>query len=476
MGEFSAERATCPSEDPRVGPRVSGVDVAAWRTAIVAYEGGLRRRPVFRYLRALEASQWWSPDRLAALQLERLQALLRHAAATSPWYRDQWQGLGLDARAVNAAEDFRHWPIIDRETIRANRLTMRSTSGGHLIAKATGGSSGVPLQFDLDADSNERRMAAWHRGYGWAGAGPGTRQWYLWGAPPSTVGGWKRRKLRLYDALYRRTTESSFALSEAATPRLAASLARCRPSAIVAYTNAIYSFARLLEAQRIVPYQPEAILVGAEQLHPFQRELIERVFRAPVFETYGSREFMLIASECSAHDGLHLSAEHLLVEILDADGSPVQAGEEGSVVITDLTNRGMPFIRYANGDRAIAGGAPCPCGRGLPLLAKIAGRQLDILHTPDGGRLPGEFFPHLLKELASVHRFQVIQEQTQSVALRLVAPAWSAADEAWLRRELAAVAPSLALSVELVQDIPLTAAGKLQVVVNRIGKSVVRDA
>lgn len=102
------------------------------------------------------------------------------------------------------------------------------------------------------------------------------------------------------------------------------------------------------------------------------------------------------------------------------------------------------------------------------MLAAVVGRQLDVLQTPDGGRLPGEFFPHLLKELPAVQRFQVIQERLSHVQLRLVAPAWSADDDAWIRRELAAVAPSLILDIDLVPDIPLTAAGKLQVVINRL--------
>src|SRR5690606_25431630 len=143
---------------------------------------------------------------------------------------------------------------------------------------------------------------------------------------------------------------------------------------------------------------PRSVIVGAEKLYPFQRKLIEEAFAAPVFETYGSREFMLIAAECDRHEGLHLTSEHLLVEILDEDGRPTPAGEAGNVVITDLYNFGMPFIRYANGDRAIAGWSKCSCGRGLPLLRQVTGRRLDVLHSPDGRRIPGEFFPHCLKD------------------------------------------------------------------------------
>jgi phenylacetate-CoA ligase len=403
---------------------------------------------------------------------------MAHASAHSPWYAAEWMRSGLNPAEIRSTSDLQRWPVIDRDTIRANRVAMRSTAtGARLIAKATGGSSGVPLQFDLDPDSNERRMAAWHRGYGWAGAAPGTRQWYLWGVPPDATADWKKRKVRLYDALYGRTTMSCFELGEAEVPRFAASLAKVRPDAIVAYTGALYSFARMLEAQGITPFKPATIVVGAEKLHDFQRETIERVFGAPVYETYGSREFMLIGAECSAHAGLHLTAENLIVEILDEAGLPAAPGVEGDVVITDLTNTGMPFIRYANGDRAVMGESACACGRGLPLLAKVTGRRLDVLTTPDGRQLPGEFFPHILKEFSAVQRFQVIQETPDEVIVRLIAPAWSAADEARLLREVAAVAGGgLKIRVESVTDIPLTKAGKLQVVVNRLVNSAVAVA
>ncbi len=442
------------------------------RAAIRTYEGGIRRRPSFRYWRELERSQWWSDEQLAAERLRRLQALLAHAAAHSPWYRDTWRELDLDPSDVVSLADLQRWPVIDRDTIREHRMAMRSTAPDtRLISKSTGGSSGVPLHFDLDLDSNERRMAAWHRGYGWAGAAPGTRQWYLWGVPPDATADWKKSKLKLYDALYGRTTESCFALAESEVDRFAASLARTRPQAIVAYTGALYTFARMLESRRIRPFSPNSIVVGAEKLHDFQREVIERVFDAPVFETYGSREVMLIAAECPEHDGLHITAEHLIVELLDEHDQAVAEGQEGDVVITDLTNTGMPFIRYRNGDRAVAASGKCACGRGLPRLARITGRRLDVLTTPDGQQLPGEFFPHILKEFPAVQRYQVVQDEPSHVTVRMIAPGWSDADAARLGREVSAVAGgSLEVRVEQVDDIPLTAAGKLKVVVNNLAE------
>jgi phenylacetate-CoA ligase len=434
------------------------------------FEGAVKGRPTFRYLRELEASQWLQRDELERRQLAALRRLLFHAQATCPYFRQSWAALGLDPRGVATLADFERWPVLDRDLIRQHRLEMRSCHPGlQLLTKSTGGSSGTPLHFDLDLDSDARRMAAWHRGYSWAGAKPGTKQLYLWGAPTGSRPWWKRCKDQLYQLLYRRLVFNSFELSEERLPSLLRRLNRYRPDVIVAYTGPLVEFARMLSERQFVPNAPRSIIVGAEKLHPFQRDLIQEVFRAPVFETYGSREVMLIGAECERREGLHLTAEHLLVEILDDEGQPTPAGEEGNVVITDLFNYGMPFVRYANGDRAVAGWQTCSCGRGLPLLRQVVGRRLDVLHTVDGRRIPGEFFPHLLKDYPTVRRFQVIQDAVDRIELRVVPEnCFTAEARTRLTNEIVQVLGGrVRFELLSVQDIPLTAAGKLQVVVNR---------
>src|SRR5207244_1571201 len=139
-----------------------------------------------------------------------------------------------------------------------------------------------------------------------------------------------------------------------------------------------------------------------------------------------------------------------------------------NVVVTDLTNYGMPFVRYVNGDRAVAGEEPCPCGRGLPLLKRVIGRRLDMLRTRDGRRIPGEFFPHLLKDFPAVAQFQVVQEHLDCIEVRAVLrSAWSEADRRLFDAETRKVAgPTMRVDFRPVDAIPLTSVGKLQVVVN----------
>jgi len=247
----------------------------------------LKRRKTFRYWAHLERTQFLPAAAIAEMRFPALRRLIEHAYANCPFYRESWDELGLQPGRLNSPADIMNWPVIDRKTIRGARLDMRSQlPGTRLISKSTGGSSGVPLQFDIDFDSSDRRTAAWHRGYGWAGAAPGTKQLYLWGVPLGQRSIRARLKENLYQRLHRRRVCNSFDTQGDLAVRFASEVSQYQPDVIVAYTNPLYEAARQLEqtAPRL-DHRPRAIVVGAEKLHDFQREQIERVFGAPVFET-----------------------------------------------------------------------------------------------------------------------------------------------------------------------------------------------
>ncbi|MFO0904072.1 MAG: hypothetical protein U0939_13795 [Pirellulales bacterium] len=436
-----------------------------------AFETLYKRRQTFRYWRELEASQWQTREELATAQTASLKSLVAHAQRECPYYAELIQHRGLDADLREGVASLRRFPLLTKADIRRHQPQMRAANlAARLMTKATGGSTGVPLQIQLDQGSLERRTAAMWRGYNWAGAGPGTKQFFLWGVPIETRPVWRDWKDQLYNAILRRRVFSAFELQEAVAPQLASLIAHDRPDAIVAYTSAIYTLARNLQERGIRPFAPKSIVVGAEKLHDFQRVLIEDVFQAPVFETYGCREFMMIGGECPEHRGLHLTMENLFVEILDDDGTPTRDGHVGNVVVTDLYNYGMPMIRYVTGDQAIAGFGVCPCGRGLPTLSEVRGRTVDTIQTPDGRQVPGAFFPHLMKDFAGVRQFQVVQSTREQLELRVVlGDEWR--DESRteiLRRVRRAVGEQVELAWRPVEHIPLTSAGKHRVVVSEL--------
>lgn len=444
---------------------------SAYRHVILpAYETLLHGRKNFRYWRDLERSQWLPRERVERIQFENLKRLVAHAFAHCPHYRQAWSAGGLSPEQLKEPADIRRWPVTGREDIVRHRPRMRArVPGMRFLSKTTSGSTGSPLRIDYDTGSEERRYGAWYRGYGWAGAAPGTKQLWLWAKPLARRPRVREWKDDLYAAVYRRRVLNSFELTEDRAAAFLAAHDRYRPDVVVAYTNPMYELARAAERRGLRPFSPKSVVVGAEKLYGFQRAQIERVFGCPVFETYGSREFMLTAAECDRHEGLHLTAEHLLVEVLDDDGTPTPDGQEGNLVITDLFNYGMPMVRYRNGDRAVAGWSQCSCGRGLPLMRPPTGRTLDVLTTPDGRRVPGEVIPYLLKDFASLDRYQVVQDAPDHMEVRLVTtPAWTDVDRARVERDVRrAVGPAMRFDVALVEDIPVTASGKFQVVVNR---------
>jgi len=245
---------------------------------------------------------------------------------------------------------------------------------------------------------------------------------------------------------------------------------RYRPEILVSYVGPLFRLAQWLLATGRKVFKPQAIIGAAEALHEFQREIIQQAFGCPAFNTYGCREFMLIAAECEQRHGLHINADHLLVELRKPENEITTASPTGEVVITDLFNYGMPFIRYVNGDMATASHERCSCGRGLPLLERVDGRVLDAIRTPDGHILPGEFFPHMLKEVRGVERFQLVQRQLDRLDLSIVRGEGFDDDSLhFIRREIGKVlGDSVAVHCHFVDDIPLTRSGKLRVTVSEL--------
>ncbi len=235
------------------------------------------------------------------------------------------------------------------------------------------------------------------------------------------------------------------------------------------YVGPLVRLAEWLLANHRQVARPASVIGAAEALHPFQRELIEKAFGAPAYNTYGCREFMLIASECEHRQGLHVNADHLVVETLDHEGMPAIDGS-GEVAVTDLFNYGMPFIRYVNGDMATYATSTCACGRGLPMLASVDGRKLDAIRTPAGHILPGEFFPHMLKDVPGLARFQLVQRRLDRLDLSIVrGRGFEDASLDYIRREVGKVlGDSAELHCHFVDDIPLTRSGKLRVTVSEL--------
>jgi phenylacetate-CoA ligase len=442
------------------------------RVLYPTWETTLRGRPTLEYLAKLEKLQWASRDELEAFQLAALQRLARHVWANVPFYRKRMEEAGLVPEDLRSLADLRRLPVLSREEATAHAEARQSTAEPFVsIRKSTSGSTGRPLTFGYDADSEYWRQAIKLRGYGWAGQRPGELTLHYWGAPAKSPPAKQRAKIALDRVLRRDVYVDCGRRGEAELAAVVELIRRERPRAIVCYTQAGADLARFVNERGLRDWRDIPVICGAERLFAPDREALVRAFGAGIFETYGSREVMLIASESEAHDGLLVQMENLIVEVVVRDDGrerPAAPGELGEVVVTDLHNLGMPFIRYANGDLAVAGpDRPSACGRAHQRLASVEGRVTETLRDAAGARVNGLVFNVMFASVGdAVRQFQAVQHADRSITLRVV-PGATFDDAA--RRVVHDVAarylPGLPFQLSTVSEIPTSPGGKRQVVV-----------
>ena len=416
----------------------------------------------------LAESQTWEAERLEAWRWGELNKLLSWAVVQVPFYRRWFQETGIAPQEIAAARDLGPLPIINKQMIQAAPQDFRAVAPpAGSYAKSTGGTLGQPLHFLVSPLSDQWRMAVSRRGYAWAGCVPGRKQVHLWSgdlAPLPWKAGLKRGLHRL---LQRQRFVDYYRMLGPEQVRAAMRVIdRFGPACLVAYPSGAEALARQALETGWRPRRPlVSALTGAERLLPHQRELIEQGLGCPAFETYGSREFMLMASECPAHQGLHVSAENLILEV-DAP-----RGQVGELLVTDLHNYAQPFIRYRGGDLASWLPGPCPCGRSLPRLAGVEGRVMDAIRTPTGGRLTGLFFPHLLKDYPAIAQYQIVQPSLDQVVLRLVLrQALTPRQEQAILAVVGDALPGVSPRIEPVPEIETTPSGKVRITIG-LGQS-----
>lgn len=387
------------------------------------WEKVIRRRPTLDHLAFLEATQWLPEEQIEQIQLEMLKQLLVYAGERVPYYTELFKRERFDPRGVTSRADLRALPVLTKDIIRERYLDLIDPAHrGKNLKKGTSGSTGAPLKFEYSLESEAFRRAVKLRGYRWAGFREGLPVFYYWAQvrPPPT--GLLGAKIRLDRALRREVFVDSMRQNRDTMSEAVRSCRRVRPHVIIGYTQAMAVWARFILDRGLRDWADLPVLCAAEAVLPGDRSVLERAFGPAVFETYGSRETMLIGAECPAHTGLHLSEENLLIEVV-RDGKKAAPGENGDVLVTDLHNYGMPFIRYVNGDLAtFAPPGPCPCGRGLRRLLRVDGRRAEMLRDPRGESIPGIVFHVLLSDARQeiIKQFQVVQSASGAVLLKVV--------------------------------------------------------
>jgi len=375
-------------------------------------------RPSLRAYREFLVNDRLSPEELQRLQDERSIAHARFAMQHTRFYAQLYRDAGFRLDDLRDPAAFTELPTISKTDVREHfeRFKTDEAISRNVTTNVTGGSTGEPLRVLRDlrvpARALEWRLFRW------------------WGIDPSVDVALVQRHTKTTRQAFKhnltwwpsvRFQLDAFRMDRREIEAFIERWRRVRPGLLIGYAGAIAELAMVIEERQINLPAPRAIAVTAAPITEPQRHAVESAFGAPVYDHYRSSEVPWIAGECSAHRGLHVFSDVRKVEILAGDGRHAPAGVVGEVVVTDLSNRVFPMIRYRLGDRSSTLDGPCSCGVTLPRIAPIRGRAVDALRLPNGQVVAGEGLAQIFSKTPdAVRQFQIHQRDDFSVVLKCV--------------------------------------------------------
>jgi phenylacetate-CoA ligase len=412
-------------------------------------------RERYHLLDGLLHNQTLSRAQLLDKQAREQASIIRFAYDHTPYYRDKFGALP----DLNPAT----LPILRKDEVIRHRDAMVAQGLDKSVLKigSTGGSTGVPVSFYYDNHKSQLMRAGMCRSYMGSGWRPGQKILNFWGARQDINGNGVTQCLRNFIAAEH--TIPAYHHSEAQLQQWATTIRTYRPVLLQGYASILAELARHIDDNQIpLPDTLIGVYSTAEVLYGWQRELMERVFRCKVYNQYGSREIPNIACECR-HGNLHVFTDMVYLESCPIDG-------EERIVLTSLTNRAMPFIRYENGDSGRLREGDCPCGSPFPMMEMGLCRSNDLIRTRHGKRVYPSYFTHLLDGLKDIRQFCFIQEKSDKITLQLVTPTHLDREtkKALQARIRAEVADEMVLEIRYLAEIKRTSSGKHRFVICRL--------
>ena len=437
----------------------------------------MKRPRVLRYYDEFQKTQWLPFEELQERQIEQLRKLITYVYKNIPYYTRVFNELGLKPSGISSIQDLEKLPILTKQTIKQNwqDFLPRTSKGLQYINSSTGGSTGEPLKYRMSVEDYERGVALLYRGWGYAGYKLGDKVAIIAGSSliPTTRSEFykKLQGLCLNSRHY-----SAFDMSEGNLFRYFNDINRWEPTFIRGYASSIYLFAKFIRDNNLkLNFQPTAIFTTSEKLFYNQRELIEHVFNARIFDNYGLNDGGVSTYECEAHCGMHIDMERSILEVVDEDGKQI-INQHGRILATSLYNYGLPFIRYDTGDLGYITDGVCGCGRGYKLMEEIVGRAYEFLIDPLGRYIHGAaFYNDIMGEINNVNAIkgiQVIQKSRDKIMLDIVSTDTFDDSEVYRIREIVRKKfNGLDVEFKFVDKIERTVAGKYKFIINTIERN-----
>jgi len=408
----------------------------------------------------LQASEWWSADRLAEYQLDQVKKMLQHCALHVPFYRRLFRQIGFDPNSFCSFSDWTHLPLLDKETVRSRRdeflaENIRSRDREYYT---TGGTMGRPLGLYGLRDAGWRERAFMDAQWGRVGFRNFEVRAMLKGSVVA------KKKHWTYDPKQRAFIFSNFHMTPENVAEYTRVIKKAKVPYLHSYPSAVIDFARHLKHQGIEPPRFRAIFIGSENLYPGQREFIESFFECRAYSWYGHSENVVLAGECEVDRNYHVCPQYSYVEVITKEGRLAEhEGETGELVGTSIYNLAMPLIRYRTDDFAILGPMSCHCGRQYKLLRETNGRWLQEMLIGHRGNLISMTALNMHSDVFDqVQQFQFYQREKGKAELRIVRKStFSEKDERAILKALGdKVGDSLEVELTFPSSIPLTPRGK----------------
>ncbi len=415
----------------------------------------------------LDESQWFEKIKIQTQQQDRLVEFLMDIRENNHFYQQLFSELNLDNNALSQADVLTKLPILTKDIIRANEEQYLSELSENTIYLSTSGSSGTPLKFAVGNERISHDVAAKWRATNWWNVDIGDKEAVIWGSSVELSGQGIVKTLR--DVLFRSKLFPAQHLDSKGIADLFARLSEFKPAMIYGYPSILTLLAEHAKTNGIKFEHTglKVIFCTAEKLYQHQRDIIESVFNAPVANGYGSRDAGFIAHECS-EGTLHISEEDVIVEVLNEQNEPCAIGEIGQLIVTNLTTRDFPMLRYNTGDLAVLSDKKCPCGRQLKVFSEVVGRSNDMLISTAGGIVHGAYIGNIIREDLAICHFQLTQLSRINFSVKLVGYPDKTIDSLSMIARLQVVLGEDAnIICELVAEIDAESTGKFKYIINQ---------
>lgn len=413
----------------------------------------------------------FSAKKLKDYQNIRFKELFDFVVKNNDFYREFWLQNGVDLSKINSIDDLHKLPIVSKDDLRkatSNKKWFSKTFNEKtLLPTSTTGSSGEPFTVYRDRKSNIEKNIFSLRMMKWIGYNIGDRFVVIWRKKKYSSNEKILNKLNIFKRIdvldINNPFNSSFDKSKLA--KIVAELETFRPKIIRGYPSALWLLSEYIIDNKIKTISPKAIIASAEGLSPIAEEKIKNAFKTKIFNLYGATEAPLVALTCPKCNLMHVMSDCYLVEIVGQDGLPIKNEEVGEIVITDLTLKGAPLIRYKIGDLATWSKNPCSCGRCLPCFQKIYGRTNDFFILPDGRKIISHSWHIYFRDNPNITRFQVIQEKPDIIKVKYILKEGSTSDSLNdLKEKFNRMFLGIKFIWEEVKFFPLSKGGKFQAV------------